>query len=57
MWGLDGYRPNPACNLKSRKTPAYWCPGRDLNPYSTLVEGGFKPPVSASSTTRACRAR
>ncbi len=29
------------------------CPGRDLNPYSTFVEGGFKPPASASFATRA----
>jgi hypothetical protein len=34
-------------------TPAYECPGRDLNPYSTFVEGGFKPPASASFATRA----
>ena len=29
------------------------CPGRGSNPHSPHGEGGFKPPVSASSTTRA----
>jgi hypothetical protein len=41
-----------------RKTPGRWCPGRDLNPYSTLVEGGFKldkwcPPGAALSVQNA----
>ena len=29
------------------------CPGRDLNPHDSFEPGGFKPPVSANSTTRA----
>ena len=30
-----------------------WCPGRDLNPYEGFPSGGFKPPASADSATRA----
>ena len=29
------------------------CPGRDSNPHGSFEPGGFKPPVSANSTTRA----
>lgn len=29
------------------------CPGRDLNPYEGCPSGGFKPPASADSATRA----
>ena len=45
----------PRVTTRSR-IRAYECPGRDSNPYSPLDEGGFKPPVSASSTTRAMAA-
>ena len=35
-----------------------WCAGRDLNPYAPFREAaGFKPDVSADSTTRARRCR
>ena len=36
-----------------RLTQISRCPGRDLNPHGSFEPGGFKPPVSANSTTRA----
>ena len=49
--GADGDRTPPLTS--GDITAQHECPGRDLNPHGSLEPGGFKPPVSANSTTRA----